>query len=74
MKSNKEQTDNKLNDHREKFNKIHNNEQINKMDRKDTEPKLIQPVENMNREHFERPPQSTANKSMVKHISKKTSP
>ena len=50
------------------------------MGRKDAEAKVIQPAENMDTEHNERPPQSTANKaidkkdSASKHERKKTLP
>ena len=36
------------------------------MERKDTGPKVIDPAENMDAEHNERSPQSTANKAMDK--------
>ena len=52
-KSNKEQTDDKLNELIDRFAKIHNNEQLNKieMERKDTKPKVLQPAENMDTVH-----------------------
>ena len=36
------------------------------MERKDTVPKVIQPAENMDVEHNERPPESAANKEIKK--------
>ena len=64
MKGNKEQTDDKLNELIDILVKIHNDEQVNKMEieRKNTEPKVIQLAKNMNTEHNERHQQSTANK------------
>ena len=65
MKVNKQQTDNKVNELTDKFTKIHNNEQINKMEmeRKYTEPNVKQPAENIDTECNEKP-QSMTNKTM----------
>ena len=48
--------------------KIHNNEQINKIEieSKDTEPRVIQPVENIKTKHNERPLLSKTIKSIYK--------
>ena len=68
LKGNKKQTNNRQNKLIDKFAKIHNNEIVDKMEleRKDTEPKMIQPAENVDTEHVERPPQPTANQAMDK--------
>ena len=52
----------------DKFAKICNDEQINKMEmkRKDTESKVIEQAENMDAEHNERQLESTANKAIDK--------
>ena len=64
-KGNKQKADNKLNELTDRYAKIHNDQQLNKMEmeRKMTEPKVIQPTENMDTECHERPTQSTANKA-----------
>ena len=66
MKNKKSQTANKLSTFIDIFAKIHNSEQINKMEmeRKDTALKVIQPAENMDTECNERPPQSKSNKTI----------
>ena len=65
QKGNKQQSDDKLIECR--FTKIHNNEQLNEMEReRKTEPKVTQPTENMNTVSNERPAQSTANKVLKK--------
>ena len=53
MKGNKQQIDNKPNKLKDKFAKMHSSEQINKIvkERKDTEPKLIEVAENIDKEH-----------------------
>ena len=68
MKGNKQQTENKLNKLTDKIAKIHNSEQISKMEmeRTDAEPKVIQQAGNMNTEQNERPPQSNTNKTVDK--------
>ena len=68
VKGNKQQTDIKLNKPRDILVKAHNDVQINKMEmkRKDTEPKVIQPGENMDAECNEVPQQFTSNKAIDK--------
>ena len=63
-KGNKQQSDDKLNKLTDRLAKIHDSEQLNKMEmeRKATEPKVIQPAENLDTVYNERPTQSTANK------------
>ena len=68
MKGNKQQTDRKLNELIHTLGEIHNDEKINKMgmERKETEPQVIQLEENKGVRHNERPPQSSASKAIDK--------
>ena len=55
--------ENKLNDLTGKYAKIHNYEQISKMETEtEKDPKIIQPAENMDTKDNERPPESTGKK------------
>ena len=61
-------SDDKVSNHIDRFAKIHNDEQANKMEmeRKGTEPKVIQPKENMEKVCSERPTQFSANEALNK--------
>ena len=74
MNGNKNQTENKnkLSELTDKFNNLNNNEQRNKieMERKDIEPNMIHPGENMHTQQNEDPKQSTTNKLVDKQDSR----
>ena len=66
QKDNKQQLDGKLSELKDRFAKLHNDEQLNimELDRKDKEPKVIQPTEKIDTVHDKRPTQSMANKAL----------
>ena len=68
MKGNKQQTDDRISQFRGRFAKIHNDKQLNKteMERKETEPKVIQLTESIGTECNETLPHSTRNKALSK--------